>query len=311
MRFINTGTLTLLFTLFLRVEKSDAQQIVYRPDSIVYYQMFGLDTIGLQALKKIIYEYDLQFRPIVRNEYRFDRISDKWINHRRSTYQYIAQEVVIRNFSINMAFEQIPVDREILIYKIAPFQMLQKRRETYDSVNRSTTLRQQTLFQYEKDSLTHIDENTLSTTFYKSSQSDIKMSKQILSEEWKEFTELDGLVKQHHKRKYIFQKGQLTQKETLFVSDSNRLKTSVYVYDKTNKLIGDSLYTMSPRQKGRQYEQVIQYLYDKNDHLQEQRILQTDAKGKAKVSTNNQLIRYYCRKESPILIEPIGQYIYR
>jgi hypothetical protein len=54
MRFINTGTLTLLLTLFLRVEKSNAQQIVYRPDSIIYYQMFGLDTNGLQAIKKIM-----------------------------------------------------------------------------------------------------------------------------------------------------------------------------------------------------------------------------------------------------------------
>lgn len=300
----------LLWTcLYMGSFKLSAQENrAYRPDSILYYELLGADTLGARALKKVTYEYDRQFKPIVCNEYRWDRLSEKWINSNRMRYQYIQNEVVISRFSIDMNFKELPVDKLYYLYDQFPYRIREIRKETTDSATKRVTLRERTRFDYDaRDSLLSAETYVASTTFFRKSSMNYQRTTKQWTTEYKEFNETDKNELFTERIEYTRSVSGYSMKKSTHSVDTLKNRTTVVVFDKNKYRLCDSSYTMTPKSSKpvKQYQSIQCYQYT-GEHLKSILFLETDAKGNPKRSTKNQWIKYFCRNDSPVLVHQPG-----
>ena len=290
------------------IELSAQENRAYRPDSILYFELPGVDTLGARAIKKITYEYDRQFRPLVCNEFRWDRLSEKWINSNRMRYQYIQNEVIISRFSIDMNFTERPVDKLYYVYNQFPLRIREIRRETSDSASKRITLRERTRYEYDaKDSLLSAETFVASTTFYRKSSMKYQRSNKLWTTEYKEFRETDNNELFTERIEYTRTIGGYRLKKLIHSIDTLKNRTTVVIFDKNGQRLCDSSYSLTPKGSKplKQYYSIQWYQYN-GEHLKGILFLETEAKGSPKRSTKNQWIKYFCRSDSPILVHQPG-----
>lgn len=276
----------------------------YRPDSILMYELPGVDTLGARAIKKITYEYDRQYRPLVCNEYRWDRLSEKWINSNRMRYQYMQQEVIISRFSIDMNFKELPIDKLYFLYHQFPLRIREIRRETADSATKRVTLRERTRYEYDaRDSLLSTETHVASTTFYRKSGMKYKRTNKQWITEYKEFGEVDNNELFTERIEYTRSANGYSQKKLTHSVDTLKNRTTVVVLDKDRNRVCDSSFSWAAKDsKPTKLYHSIQWYQYTGEHLKSILFLETDAKGAPKRSTKNQWIKYFCRSDSPVLL---------
>jgi hypothetical protein len=291
-----------LSSILLGNNKALAQEVFYKPDSIILFKFNNGDTSKKIAEHKITYKYDKDFNVTEKHNYHWSLSNFSWKYISKSTFSYFKKDIVEDVYTIEVNYPQF------IYKKVYTFNSLTRPLEITKEIRPKTeiVILEKDLYTYEKDTLQKIESFKKSTTFFKNKETVFSVGKNKITKTETFLSELNGIS---HKKiqKQTFKNNHLIQTE---ISSTSKLDSTFVIsnyYSKDSLLQSDTL--SFTQEKVKNNLAVVNYMYDSTKHLQYEITYFLDKKGKKDTSKEGKMKVYYYHKNSPIIKGSFSDYI--
>jgi hypothetical protein len=191
--------------LFPFVTKGQAMFV--SADSLIFYTLFGTDTTAKMPLRKVVNRYNADKQLVERRISIWEKFSGVWLQRKRFTLQYYADEIMVEYFNNESGRQEIQGGRMILLLDkqdhIIECSKLEK-----DRYANKFTRRSRSEFSYKSDTMVKHSFFEQGTTWYKKSEVTNQFFKDRIETTVKQFAE-SGDPQDEKKTQMFFQNNRL------------------------------------------------------------------------------------------------------